>query len=302
MQKDVVLITGANGMVARVLSEELVRNGYSVCFLTRHKRNENEYEWDVAERRIEVEALQGVRHIIHLAGAGVADKPWTSERKEVIRSSRVDSARLLLETLKANDIRIATFISASAVGFYGTLTGKSIFAENDKKGDDFLSDVCMEWEQAANDFSQEGVSERIVIMRNGIVLAPRGGALAKMVRPVRWFLGAPLGSGKQYMPWIHISDVCGIILHALQNPTVSGVYNVVAPEHVRNVEFMRAIGRAIGRPVFFPSIPKWVIRRVFGERASILLEGSRVSAEKIISSGYRFKNATLQKALDNLLR
>lgn len=302
MQKDVVLITGANGMVARALSEELVRNGYSVCFLTRHKRNENEYEWDVAKRRIEVEALQGVRHIIHLAGAGVADKPWTSERKEVIRSSRVDSAWLLLETLKANDIRIATFISASAVGFYGTLTGESIFAENDKKGDDFLSDVCMEWEQAANDFSQEGVSERIVIMRNGIVLAPRGGALAKMVRPVRWFLGAPLGSGKQYMPWIHISDVCGIILHALQNPTVSGVYNVVALEHVRNVEFMRAIGRAIGRPVFFPSIPKWVIRRVFGERASILLEGSRVSAEKIISSGYRFKNATLQKALDNLLR
>lgn len=302
MQKDVVLITGANGMVARALSEELVRNGYSVCFLTRHKRNENEYEWDVAERRIEVEALQGVRHIIHLAGAGVADKPWTSERKEVIRSSRVDSAWLLLETLKANDIRIATFISASAVGFYGTLTGKSIFAENDKKGDDFLSDVCMEWEQAANDFSQEGMSERIVIMRNGIVLAPRGGALAKMVRLVRWFLGAPLGSGKQYMPWIHISDVCGIILHALRNPTVSGVYNVVAPEHVRNVEFMRAIGRAIGRPVFFPSIPKWVIRRVFGERASILLEGSRVSAEKIISSGYRFKYATLQKAMDNLLR
>lgn len=302
MQKDVVLITGANGMVARALSEELVRNGYSVCFLTRHKRNENEYEWDVAERRIEVEALRGVRHIIHLAGAGVADKPWTSERKEVIRSSRVDSARLLLETVKANDIRIAAFISASAVGFYGTLTGKSIFAENDKKGDDFLSDVCMEWEQAANDFSQEGVSERIVIMRNGIVLAPRGSALAKMVRPVRWFLGAPLGRGKQYMPWIHISDVCGIILHALQNPTVSGVYNVVAPEHVRNVEFMRAIGRAIGRPVFFPSIPKWVIRRVFGERASILLEGSRVLAEKIISSGYRFKYATLQKAMDNLLR
>ncbi|KGN76513.1 hypothetical protein HR17_01775 [Porphyromonas gulae] len=302
MQKDVVLITGANGMVARALSEELVRNGYSVCFLTRHKRNENEYEWDVAERRIEVEALRGVRHIIHLSGAGVADKPWTSERKEVIRSSRVDSARLLLETVKANDIRIATFISASAVGFYGTLTGESIFAENDKKGDDFLSDVCMEWEQAAHDFSQEGVSERIVIMRNGIVLASRGGALAKMVRPVRWFLGAPLGSGKQYMPWIHISDVCGIILHALRNPTVSGVYNVVAPEHVRNVEFMRAIGRAIGRPVFFPSIPKWVIRRVFGERASILLEGSRVSAEKIISSGYRFKYATLQKAMDNLLR
>ncbi|KGL47653.1 hypothetical protein HR13_07195 [Porphyromonas gulae] len=302
MQKDVVLITGANGMVARALSEELVRNGYSVCFLTRHKRNENEYEWDVAERRIEVEALRGVRHIIHLAGAGVADKPWTSERKEVIRSSRVDSARLLLETVKANDIRIATFISASAVGFYGTLTGKSIFDENDKKGDDFLSDVCMEWEQAAHAFSQEGVSERIVIMRNGIVLAPRGGALAKMVRPVRWFLGAPLGSGKQYIPWIHISDVCGIILHALRNPTVSGVYNVVAPEHVRNVEFMRAIGRAIGRPVFFPSIPKWVIRRVFGERASILLEGSRVSAEKIISSGYRFKYATLQKAMDNLLR
>lgn len=302
MQKDVVLITGANGMVARALSEEFVRNGYSVCFLTRHKRNENEYEWDVAKRRIEVEALRGVRHIIHLAGAGVADKPWTSERKEVIRSSRVDSAWLLLETLKANDIRIATFISASAVGFYGTLTGKSIFDENDKKGDDFLSDVCMEWEQAAHAFSQEGVSERIVIMRNGIVLAPRGGALAKMVRPVRWFLGAPLGSGKQYIPWIHISDVCGIILHALRNPTVSGVYNVVAPEHVRNVEFMRAIGRAIGRPVFFPSIPKWVIRRVFGERASILLEGSRVSAEKIISSGYRFKYATLQKAMDNLLR
>ncbi|WP_211605257.1 TIGR01777 family oxidoreductase [Porphyromonas gingivalis] len=302
MQKDVVLITGANGMVARALSEELVRNGYSIRILTRHKQNENEYEWDVAKRRIEVEALQGVKHIIHLAGAGVADKPWTSERKEVIRSSRIDSARLLLETLKANDIRIATFISASAVGFYGTLTGENIFAENDKNGGDFLSHVCSEWERVGQAFSQEGVSGRTVIMRNGIILAPQGGALVKMVRPVRWFVGAPLGSGKQYMPWIHISDVCGIILHALRNPTVSGIYNVVAPEHVRNAEFMRAIGRAIGRPVLFPSIPKWVICRVFGERASILLEGSRVSAEKIISSGYRFKYVTLEKALDNLLR
>lgn len=154
MQKDVVLITGANGMVARALSEELVRNGYSIRILTRHKRNENEYEWDVPKRRIEVEALQGVRHIIHLAGAGVADKPWTSERKEVIRSSRVDSARLLLETLKANDIRIATFISASAVGFYGTLTGENIFAENDKNGGDFLSHVCSEWERVGQAFSK----------------------------------------------------------------------------------------------------------------------------------------------------
>ncbi|MDO4789644.1 MAG: TIGR01777 family oxidoreductase [Porphyromonas sp.] len=289
-------------MIAQALSEKLVQKGYDVRFLTRRKQKENEYEWNTAKKKTETEAFQGVSHIIHLAGAGIADKPWTEKRKQIIRSSRIDSAKLILETLKANKIRIDSFISASAIGFYGTITSEKIFSENDEKGEHFLSDICRDWEQSAQQFVTEGISERTVIARFGVVLSEKGGALPKMVLPVKWYLGAPLRSGKQYLPWIHIEDLCGIILHILQTPSLYGTYNAVAPEHVQNRKFMREIAKTIHRPLLFPPIPKCFLYGILGKRASLLLEGSRVSAEKIIQAGYRFKYDTLKKALNNLLK
>ncbi len=211
-------------------------------------------------------------HIVHLAGAGIADKRWTDKYKHIIRSSRIDSAMLILDALKKNDIRIKSFISASAVGFYGTVTSESIFSENDTKGNrDFLSDVCEDWEQVAQAFFAQGVSERTVVLRIGVVLSAQGGALAKMIRPVKYYLGASLGNGKQYMPWIHIDDLCGIILHILHHSSMQGIYNAVSPEYVNNRSFNRALACAL-------------------------------DSEKIIRSGYLFKYETLEKALQNLLR
>ena len=303
MRQEIVLITGANGMIARVLGEKLVQESYSARFLTRCKRSDHEYEWDIAGKRIDAKAFEEVSHIVHLAGAGIADKPWTDQYKHIIRSSRVDSARLILDALKKNDIRIKSFISASAVGFYGTVTSESIFSEDDKKGArDFLSEVCEDWEQAAQAFSVQGVSDRTVVLRIGVVLSAQGGALAKMIRPVKNYLGTSLGNGKQYMPWIHVDDLCGIILHILRHSSMQGVYNAVSPEHVNNGSFNRTLARVLGRPLWLPPVPRCLINMLFGQRASILLEGSRVSSEKMIRSGYLFQYETLEKALQNLLR
>ncbi len=301
MSKDVVLITGGKGMVAYKLSELLIRKGYSVRFLTRRKENESDYEWDISSRRIDLDAFRDVSHIIHLAGAGIADKTWTEERKRLIRSSRVDSAKLILETLKKNEIRIKSFISASAVGFYGIVTADVIFTEENKKGEGFLSDVCSDWEKAARQFATEGVAERTVVLRIGLVLSKKGGVLSKMVSPIRWYVGASLGRGKQYMPWIHIDDLSGIIFHILENQHLIGVYNAVAPEHIQNNKFTKMVAQKLGRPIWLPSVPSAILRLFFGDRASLLLEGNRVSSVKIVHAGYRFRYASLTKALNNML-
>lgn len=300
MKKEVILITGANGMVARKLSKTFGKD-YSVRFLTRKRANANEYEWNVKEGYIDINAFQNVNHIIHLAGAGIADKRWTKERKKVILSSRVDTAKLILETLKKNEIKITSFISASAIGFYGTETSDKIFTENDKKGNDFLSNVCNNWEQIANEFTVEGLSDRTVIVRIGIVLAKKGGALMKMANPIRLYIGSPLGTGQQYMPWIHIEDLCGIIKHSITYKKMIGVYNAVSPEHIRNHNFTKKIAETIKRPIIFPNIPKSIVKTLFGEMSSILLEGSRISSRKILEAGYQFKFENLEITLNDLL-
>ncbi len=297
--KKIVLITGAKGLIAKRLSD-ILNKKYSVRFLTRMKTNDNEFVWNIESGFIDKNALKDVSHIIHLAGAGIADKRWSNNRKDIIKSSRIDSAKLILQTLKANSIKIHSFISASAVGYYGAETTENIYTENNERGTDYLSNVCFEWEQIAKLFTINEISNRTVILRIGIVLSKNGGALMKMTKPIKYYIGSPLGTGKQYMPWIHIEDLCSIIEYSINNK-ISGIYNAVSPQYISNNEFTKTIAEIIRKPIIFPNVPKFIIKVLFGEMSSIILEGNRISSDKIKKVGYKFKFTNLKTALNDLL-
>lgn len=299
--KEVVLITGANGMIAKKLSENL-KPFYQIRFLTRHKKQDNEFEWDVAQGTIDEAALSGVQHVIHLAGANIAEKSWSEQRKKEIISSRVDSAQLLLKTLKKNQWTIESFVSASAVGYYGAVTTGKIFSENDAKGDDFLSDVVAQWEQSADLFLQEKVAERVVKLRTGVVLSKNGGALPQMLMPTRFFMGTILGKGQQWMPWIHEKDICAMYAFSIQNKTMNGVFNACSPMHQTYEELTRNLSKALKKSVLMIKIPSFFIRMVFGESAVMLLQGSRVNSERIIDHGFQFQFSQIDLALKDLLK
>lgn len=297
-----VLITGGTGLVGRHLSNRLKEKGCSVALLSRkpaYNQGLKVYTWDPDSGAIDPEALSMADYIIHLAGAGLGDKRWSEKRKKEILDSRIKSAGLLTAGLKETGKRPQAFISASGIGYYGSETSEHIFNESDKPGPDFIGQVCCRWEEAAGEAASMGI--RTVIIRTGIVLTKRGGALQRMALPARFGFGSPLGSGRQYLPWIHIDDLCGIYIKALEDRSMSGAYNAVAPEHVSNREFMKTVSAVMKRPFFFPAIPSFLFRILFGEMSSILLNGSRVSPEKIISSGYSFTYPDLRGALHSLL-
>ncbi len=299
--KEIVLITGGNGLIAQHLAKMLT-DTYSVRLLTRKKRQDYEYEWNINEGFIDEQALHSVDHIIHLAGASIAGKRWTKDRKKEILSSRIDSAELLLVKLKLNNIKVKTFISASAVGYYGAVTSDRIYTEEDNKGSDFLSGVVDKWERVADKFKLSGTAQRVVKIRTGVVLSADAMALKMMKLPVQLYMGAPLGSGNQFMPWIHIYDICSIYRYALNDTKMSGVYNAVSPESVTNKEFTKVLASVLKRPLLLPAIPGFMIRLLFDEAAMVILEGSRVSAEKIMDEGYHFKYNDLKSALKNIFQ
>jgi len=299
--KEIVLITGASGNIARVLSKKL-ENQYSIRFLTRKKEAENEFEWDLENQIIEENAFENVSHIIHLAGANISEKRWTEDRKKELISSRVDSAKLILNTLKKKNLKLKSFISASGINFYGTKTTDKIFTENDTPGNDFLSEVVVVWEKAADEFKEQNVAERVVKIRTAVVLSKNEGALAKMMTPIQFGIGSPLGSGKQYMPWIHIDDICSIYEFALKNPEVEGSYNASAPQHTMNENLTKLIAKVLNKPLFMPNVPSFILKLIFGELADALLEGSRASSEKIEKAGFEFQFSDLKMALEDLLK
>lgn len=299
--KEVVLITGAGGMIAKELAKKIGQN-YEIRFLTRHRRQENEYEWDIKKGTVDETAFDNVSHIIHLAGANISEKRWTPERKRELISSRVDSAELLRATLRKNRIKLKSFISASGINFYGTKTSEKIDVETDPPGNDFLSEVVVLWERAADDFKEQELAERVVKIRTAVVLSEKDGALKKMVPPVQYYIGSPLGNGKQYMPWIHIEDICSIYEFALKNSAIEGAYNAVSPQHATNKELTKKIAKVLGKPLWMPNVPGFVLKLIFGELASAILEGSRASSQKILDAGFHFKFPDLEKALRDLLK
>ncbi|MGO4710388.1 TIGR01777 family oxidoreductase [Chryseobacterium sp. 2TAF14] len=299
--KEIVLITGASGAIARALSKKIEKD-YTVRFLTRKKEAENEFEWDLENNIVEESAFENVSHIIHLAGANISEKRWTEDRKKILISSRVNSAELILNTLKKKNLKLKTFISASGINFYGTKTTDKIFTENDAPGNDFLSEVVVVWEKAADEFKEQNIAERVVKIRTAVVLSKNEGALAKMMMPIKFGIGSPLGSGKQYMPWIHIDDICAMYEFALKNPEMEGSYNASAPQHTTNENLTKLIANVLNKPLLMPNVPSFILKLIFGELADALLEGSRASSEKIQKAGFEFQFPDLKMALEDLLK
>lgn len=299
--KEIVLITGANGLIAKELAKK-IGNEYEVRFLTRKKKQANEYEWDIRNGIIDEKALENVSHIIHLAGANISEKRWTEERKKELISSRVDSAALLRNTLSKKEIKLKSFISASGINFYGTQTTEKIYSETDPPGHDFLSEVVVLWERAADHFKEQNLAERVVKVRTAVVLSDKEGALKKMLPPIQYGVGSPLGNGKQYMPWIHMEDICSLYEFALKETSLHGAYNAVSPQHATNADLTKRIAEVLHKPLFMPNVPGFILKILFGELAMAILEGSRASSQKIQDTGFQFRFPDLKEALKNLLK
>lgn len=291
-----VLLTGASGFVGNKLGLALVHNGHEVVAVAR----------DPGKTKLPFKAelrswdklgdLGGVDAIIHLAGETVAQR-WSPEAKKKIISSRVDSAKKLREALERSPgARLSAFLCASAVGYYGDGGDKSL-AENELPGKDFLAEVCVEWEKAAAAFRP--FSGRVASFRIGLVLGRDGGALPKMLPAFKLGLGGRLGAGEQWMSWIHVSDLVALFLFALENSSIRGVYNAVAPQPAKNKDFTKALGEAIGRPTRIP-VPGLALRALMGEMSGMLLGGQRASALKIEEAGFRFRYPALSEALRSL--
>ena len=293
-----VLITGGTGLIGKRLSFLLASKGYEVRVLSRSKSPESKYTtfiWNVKDQFIEEEAFQDLDYIIHLAGAGIADKKWSEKRKKEIIDSRVQSTNLLYNTSKRLKTPLKAFISASATGYYGSVTTATIFTETDQPANDFLGKVCRLWEESIFQFKND--KTRTVALRTGIVLSNDGGALRKMKTPMI----TPLGDGKQYMPWIHIDDLCEIYIKAIEDEDFEGAYNAIAPEHITNYSFSKAIAKTFKIPFLPIGAPSFILKIVFGKMATIILNGSRVSTGKIEKTGFKFKFKSLDKALKNLI-
>jgi uncharacterized protein (TIGR01777 family) len=288
-----ILITGGSGLVGTRLAQMLIKKNHEVVILSRNPKKENEFKWNLSKNYIDKEAFKNIDYIIHLAGAGIADERWTDQRKKVIIDSRVETANLLFTTLKENNISIKGFISASGIGYYGAITTDTIFKETATVGNDFLGEVCKKWEDAAHQFKTLNIP--VTILRTGIVLSKKGGALEKMRLPVI----SPLGSGQQYLPWIHIDDMCEMYIQAIEG-SLEGIYNAVAPEHHTSKTFSKSLAKSIKRPYVGICVPSFMLKVLFGDLSVILLQGSRISAKKIEKNGYSFRFKTLKKALNNL--
>lgn len=297
-----VLISGGTGSIGLLMADYLLERGHEVGLLSRSKRPNfrfQVYEWDPDENTLDPEALDSCEYIIHLAGAGIADKAWTKERKKEIIDSRVGTTDLLYNKVLELKPPLKAFVSASAVGYYGQLTSDRIYVEKNKAANDFVGKTCFLWEQAAERFEDLGI--RTVRLRLGIVLMENGGALEKMAKPVQMGFGAVLGSGKQYIPWIHWKDLISLFDKAMTDTRMSGAYNAVAPSFVTNAEFTKALGRVLGKSIWLPNAPGFILKAILGERASLLLKGSRVSAEKVVASGFEFEYREIEEALQDLL-
>lgn len=297
-----VLISGGTGSIGSLMADFLHQRGHEVGLLSRSKHNGGAYktyQWNIEENYLDPEALKSCEYIIHLAGAGIADKKWTAERKKEIIESRVLSTDLLYNKVNEHKTPLKAFISASAVGYYGQLTSDRIFNEEDKSANDFVGKTCFLWEQSAERFEKLGI--RTVRLRIGVVLMEKGGALEKMAEPVRMGVGSPLGSGKQFIPWVHVDDLIGMFYKALTNDDMSGAYNAVAPTPVNNAEFTRILAKVLNKKLWLPNVPAFVLKVLLGERASLVLKGSRVSSQKMENTGFDFQYRFLQSALEDLL-
>ncbi|PWJ44910.1 TIGR01777 family oxidoreductase [Sediminitomix flava] len=292
-----VLITGGTGLVGSFITKLLIEKGYRVSYLSRKKKESDQityYQWDVNKGEIEKEAITTADYIINLAGAGIADQRWTSERKKEIYNSRIQSTKLLVDKLKEYDNHVQAVISTSAVGIYGNTP--TLVNEDTTPASDFLAKVCVDWEKEIEKLTDI----RTAIVRVGIVLSKKGGALEKMATPVKMMAGAPLGDGQQYISWIHIEDLCREFIYLMES-NQEGIFNGVAPKPVTNKQLTKSIAKTLGRPLILPNVPTFALKMMMGEMADMVLSGANVSAEKLKSTGFRFHFENVDEALEDLL-
>ena len=295
-----ILISGASGFVGGNLTEFLLERGCKVKKLTRSVQGSagNLVYWNPAKGEIELEALEGLDAVVHLAGENIAGR-WTEKRKTNIENSRIQGTKLLSESLAKLNKKPQVLIAASATGYYGD-RGDEILSEESAPGEGFLTDVCLKWENATEVANEAGI--RVFTLRIGMVLGLGGGALQKMLPPFKIGVGGKIGEGKQYWSWIAIDDLVGIIYYLLNSQDLKGPVNAVAPYPVTNSEFTFALGRVLNRPTILP-LPGFVARGLLGEMAdATMLSSARVIPRKLLDSGYKFKYPKLEQALNSILK
>jgi uncharacterized protein (TIGR01777 family) len=292
-----ILITGGTGFVGGALKQFLLTQGHEVVILS---RSGGDFQWDVSYGYIDPAAFEGVDAIVHLAGAGIADERWSAARKRELINSRVRSTAVLYQALSTIPHSIKTVVSASAIGFYGADTGEQECVETSPSGSDFLADCTKQWEEAVDLIASLGI--RLAKVRIGLVMGANGGIFPVISKPIRYYIGANLGSGKQWQSWIHINDLVRIFNELLINSSLSGTYNGVAPEPIRSGDMNKQIAKALHRPFFLPSIPGFLLRLVLGEMACLVLGGSRVSSAKIEKdASFSFTFVRFSEALKELV-
>ena len=288
-----ILVTGGSGFIGKKLCAEFKKSAHNI-FVTSRRGGSSEdiLIWNPPQL-ISSNIISNIDVVINLAGEPIAPKRWTEDRKRSILASRINATRAIVRSIERSDTKPKLLISASAVGYYGAHEDE-IITEEIPAASDYLADVCVRWEAEALKAEELGV--RVVTVRLGGVLEADGGALAQMVPVFKFFLGGPLGNGNQWFPWIHLDDVVGIIIYALENEDVSGPVNATAPDPVTNKEFSNVLGRVLGRPSCL-TVPAFVVEYMLGELSSVLLTGQRVVPEKILKAGYKFKYPELNEAL-----
>ncbi|MEJ5961528.1 TIGR01777 family oxidoreductase [Pedobacter immunditicola] len=295
-----ILITGATGMIGKELLKALQKEGHTIAVLSRKRvkiKDVQVYLWDVYRQKIDAGCLDRVDTIVHLAGENVAEKKWTRERKQQIIDSRVLSTQLLYKTIRETPNQVKDFISASAVGYYGDC-GEEILTEEKDNGYGFLAECCEKWENAVD--KGKDLNLRVVKIRTGFVLKKDEGGLASMDKPVRFFVGAPLGTGQQWVPWIHIKDMVRIYLFAISNPEMQGAYNACAPYPVTNKTLTKAIAHTLNRPVWPIKVPETVLNAILGEMSTVALMSTNTSAQKLLDRGFTFNFTQLDTALKDI--
>ncbi|KFC17962.1 TIGR01777 family oxidoreductase [Epilithonimonas lactis] len=296
-----ILISGATGLVGKKIARKLFERGYQVEILVRSKPQNSDfrsYEWNYEKKFLEGGALDNTYIFIHLAGASIS-KRWTKTYKEEVYKSRVDSAQFIFEEMQKRKIYPEAVISSSAAGIYGQTTSQQIFTENDQHANDFLGNVCKDWEEKAFQFQELG--SRVVCVRTSTVLSEKGGALEVLKKPIELNVGAALGTGDQYFPWIQIDDLVNIYVKAVEDVSMNGAYNASAPDFINNRELTRKIASHLGKKLWLPNIPKFIIKTVLGEMSVLALEGSRISSNKIENAGFKFQYNNLDAALSDVI-
>lgn len=295
-----ILITGGSGLLGRQLTRALLGKGYTVSHLSRKPGNNPQvktYVWDVHKGIIDKHCIDGIDTIVHLAGAGIADKRWTESRKKELINSRTESIRLIYNLLKKKEHQVTSVISASGIGYYSN-RGDELMTETSPPLNDFISRCCIEWENAVDEGGQLGL--RTLKFRTGVVLDKDGGALPQLTRPVKLYVGSPIGNGKQWIPWIHWFDVLNMYLFGIENKELSGVYNMAAPNPVTNKQLTQAIAKQLHKPLWAPNVPAFLLKLMLGEMSTIVLSGTKVSSQKIQDAGFIFKFTEVATALNEI--